>query len=70
MPLPSRSTSGSPMCWRSAANERDTAGSLTPSTSAAARTDPSRATSTNAPNCVRVIPETLSARRRLRQSRK
>src|SRR5690606_20757130 len=40
--------------WRRAARAPDTAGSVTPSARAAALTDPSRATSTNASSCVSV----------------
>ena len=46
--------SGSPNCWRRAASAPETAGSVTPSAPAAAFTDPSRATSTNASSWVRV----------------
>ena len=49
---------GSPRCWRSAASAPDTAGSLTPSTRAAAFTDPSRATSTKASSWVSVMART------------
>ncbi len=51
---PERVTSGSPRCLRSWASDWETAGSLTPSARAAALTDPSRATKTNAPSWLRV----------------
>ena len=47
MPVPVRRNSGSPRSARSAATAADTAGSLTPSAVAAARSDPSSATSAN-----------------------
>ncbi len=55
MPAWLRVISWSPRSWRSAVIACETADSLTPSAAAAARTDPSRATSTNAFSCVRVI---------------
>ncbi len=48
MPFGPRLTSGSPRCSRRADSACDTAGSLTPSAFAAAVTEPSRATRTNA----------------------
>ena len=55
MPAWLRVISWSPRSWRRAVIACDTADSLTPSALAAARTDPSRATRTNAFSCVRVI---------------
>ncbi len=57
-----RSTSGSPRWLRSAASAPDTAGSVTPSARAAALTDPSRATSTNASSCVSVTDTNVAPR--------
>jgi hypothetical protein len=54
MVLPVRLISWSSNCWRSALNAWETAGSLTPSVSAAAFTEPSLATSTNVLNWVSV----------------
>ena len=61
MPAGPRLISGSPRCWRRAVSAWDTAGSLTPSAFAAAVTEPSRATSTNALSWVRVITFPLLA---------
>src|SRR6185437_15868509 len=55
-----RVSSWSPRCCRRADRAWDTAGSLTPSAFAAAVTEPSRATSTNAFSCVSVITTPLS----------
>ncbi len=59
MPVPLRVINGSSRCWRSAASACDTAGSLTPRAAAAARTDPSRETSTNTLSCARVTVREL-----------
>ncbi len=55
MPRPSRTNSSSPSSLRSAATATDTAGSVTPSSAAAALTEPRRATSTNDCSWARVI---------------
>jgi hypothetical protein len=55
MPPPLRVSSGSSRYLRRDASACDTAGSLTPSALAAAFTEPSRATSTNALSCVSVM---------------
>src|SRR5215469_8415822 len=60
MPVGPRLTSWSPRWVRNAASACDTAGSLTPSAFAAAVTEPSLATSTNAFSCVSVITLRLS----------
>ena len=58
-PLPLRRNSGSPRSARSAATAAETAGSLTPSAAAAARNEPSSATSANVLSWVNVMGSTL-----------